>query len=582
MVATTKDEVVTFEVKVNTNGQSVQEIAFYLDIPDSIFTVLDEIDGTVDNKPFQHDSSAFFFSSVTVLEDTLIPIAADTVTRLNFRKFRISGGVTGPISDTTVARFRVRAIGTNLVRVTESNINWINNVSDGRVTQLTNLGQALATNLANPAMRIRTAPRGRISGNVPLEGRTDFTKAVTIELREVGNFLPITSSLFNSSNDQDSSIAGLQITTDASGFYELTQVPTGTYNVVAKTSNYLVGQYPTLEVVAGDLKTGINPTRDDAATPNDHQELRGGDVSSGNATGVQDNRVDSDDTQFMVNNFNTTVTAGAAGDINGDASINFQDLLIVAGNVSEEGVAPVFNKQGGKSNDNAVLKLNGIPDMITEGGEFEVSVMVNNINDLKAYTFTLRYDNDMVALVEDGDAIIDGDFLYSGDQSARSLFFTKDDRKGLIFVNTLLGNAQTAQGGGELLVLRFKAIHSGPHPDIALTDVQLANSVNEITSIGDVEDIPTDFALLQNYPNPFNPETRIRFQLPEASRVVLKVYNILGQEVRTLVNDQMKAGFHNLMWDGRNGAGLRVASGVYIYRIKAGNFKSVKKMVMLK
>jgi photosystem II stability/assembly factor-like uncharacterized protein len=88
---------------------------------------------------------------------------------------------------------------------------------------------------------------------------------------------------------------------------------------------------------------------------------------------------------------------------------------------------------------------------------------------------------------------------------------------------------------------------------------------------------PTDYRVFQNYPNPFNPSTTIRYDLPHASRVSLKVYNTLGQEVATLVNDTKAAGVYTVQFD----AG-RLASGVYFYRLQAGNFVETKKLVVLR
>jgi lysophospholipase L1-like esterase len=93
---------------------------------------------------------------------------------------------------------------------------------------------------------------------------------------------------------------------------------------------------------------------------------------------------------------------------------------------------------------------------------------------------------------------------------------------------------------------------------------------------------PTTFELSQNYPNPFNPTTQIRYQLPQAVQVSLTIYNMLGQEVRKLVNGQQPAGYHTAVWDGRDSAGRRVPSGVYHYRLQAGNFTVTKRMLMAK
>ncbi|MFC1563887.1 T9SS type A sorting domain-containing protein [candidate division KSB1 bacterium] len=89
--------------------------------------------------------------------------------------------------------------------------------------------------------------------------------------------------------------------------------------------------------------------------------------------------------------------------------------------------------------------------------------------------------------------------------------------------------------------------------------------------------IPKTFGLNQNFPNPFNPVTEIKYQLPKASSVTLTVYNMLGQEVARLVDTDMPAGYHSVKWDASS-----VASGTYIYKIAAGNFTAVKKMVVIK
>lgn len=94
--------------------------------------------------------------------------------------------------------------------------------------------------------------------------------------------------------------------------------------------------------------------------------------------------------------------------------------------------------------------------------------------------------------------------------------------------------------------------------------------------------LPKDFFLLQNYPNPFNPETEIRFVLPEASNVVVKIFNLVGEEIRTLVDAPFHAGHHIAQWDGKDKIGNAIASGVYLYRLQAGSFSCTKKMILLR
>lgn len=93
--------------------------------------------------------------------------------------------------------------------------------------------------------------------------------------------------------------------------------------------------------------------------------------------------------------------------------------------------------------------------------------------------------------------------------------------------------------------------------------------------------IPTEFALQQNYPNPFNPETKIQFALPYAEYVQLIIYDMLGREVRRVVDKEMNAGYHSILWNGKDNKGEQVASGVYVYKIIAGEFVVNKKLTLL-
>ncbi len=94
--------------------------------------------------------------------------------------------------------------------------------------------------------------------------------------------------------------------------------------------------------------------------------------------------------------------------------------------------------------------------------------------------------------------------------------------------------------------------------------------------------IPQQFTLAQNYPNPFNPTTIINFSLPKSGFVNLKIYNIIGQEVKTLISKEMNAGNFSVEWNGTNSYGEKLASGIYLYRLESGNLIQSKKMILLK
>lgn len=126
--------------------------------------------------------------------------------------------------------------------------------------------------------------------------------------------------------------------------------------------------------------------------------------------------------------------------------------------------------------------------------------------------------------------------------------------------------------------------------DLSETSIRFAgfrlNETELLTSKENITELPSTFGIDQNYPNPFNPTTTIQFQLPTASRVTITIYDLLGQEVRQLLDEEREPGYYRMMWDGTGSLGSPVASGVYFYRIHAkyGNkdFTVVKRMLLLR
>jgi hypothetical protein len=124
--------------------------------------------------------------------------------------------------------------------------------------------------------------------------------------------------------------------------------------------------------------------------------------------------------------------------------------------------------------------------------------------------------------------------------------------------------------------------------DISIAGDVVGRDKVTINLTGDFDELPREYALYQNYPNPFsangpfgNPATTIQYALPQPANVEWAIYNLLGQKVRTLVDREQPAGCHDVVWDGRNDAGMPVGSGIYLYRMKAGRFVETRKMVMM-
>ena len=107
------------------------------------------------------------------------------------------------------------------------------------------------------------------------------------------------------------------------------------------------------------------------------------------------------------------------------------------------------------------------------------------------------------------------------------------------------------------------------------------NASDAVLSINE-ELLPEVYALHQNYPNPFNPITTLRYDLPEQANVNIIIYDMLGRQVKTLINQTQDAGFKSVIWNATNDYGKPVSAGVYLYQIQAGEFVQTRKMVLLK
>jgi len=174
----------------------------------------------------------------------------------------------------------------------------------------------------------------------------------------------------------------------------------------------------------------------------------------------------------------------------------------------------------------------------------------------------------------------DGSWATPGDQIFMAQFLAAGP-------NVLNFNVPTTGTPGATTFARFRfnaggtaLPFTGPAPDGEVEDYRVYIE-DDLSAIPD-EGLPERFGLEQNVPNPFNPMTSIHYDLPKAAVVELSVYTLDGRHISTLVNEQLPAGRHTVIWNGRNDAGMPVASGTYIYRIKAGDFVASHNMLLIK
>lgn len=184
-------------------------------------------------------------------------------------------------------------------------------------------------------------------------------------------------------------------------------------------------------------------------------------------------------------------------------------------------------------------------------------------------------ENDIVIAGDCQSVQLRSERLGSGNGRVYTIHLSLNDGNGNVGTATRLVTVPKSQNGNP-------AVDNG----IAYEVMGDCNGISKLAgndgSAIEQEALPGEYALFQNYPNPFNPTTEITFALPEASDVMLAIYNSSGQLVRLLASGQKAAGRHSLVWDAKDQFGVPVASGVYLYMLKAGNFVAQRKLVLMK
>jgi hypothetical protein len=243
-----------------------------------------------------------------------------------------------------------------------------------------------------------------------------------------------------------------------------------------------------------------------------------------------------------------------------DSVIEFEDLTVTALNYNQ---------------DKAAVPVEGSKDPALTWYQADETTWVLGLlepcSSLKALNLAAELPPGVSVTVEAG-ADLAGDFEF---------FLANIDRRGLDTGLAVLGADAVLPVTGELL-----RVTTSTEADLTGAFVRARDTQNESLAVNlsaePIQALPDAYRLAGNYPNPFNPQTTIAFDLPEAQRVRLVIYDLKGRLVEELISEPMEAGSHSVVWSGTDRSGRRVASGVYFYRIQAGPLQDTRRMMLVK
>ncbi len=277
-------------------------------------------------------------------------------------------------------------------------------------------------------------------------------------------------------------------------------------------------------------------------------------------------------------------------DVNDDGVVDFADFQIAASSYGRTAMIPAgsklaFTPQRPGVNPDTELTLELTSDRVLVGQEISVTVSMANAEQLMGFGMELKYDADKFEFVSAVPA--DNDLLKS--QGGDTPLFKNWPEDGRVAVVNAIVDAGSVSGEGALVTFTFKVLREFADnarfeiaQGVVFDPSQLSNPVVSLGAL-DVQSTPSEFALHQNFPNPFNPQTNIPYDLAESGDVVLRIYNLLGQEVRTLVSERQAAGRYKVQWAGMDDRGVSVSSGIYFYQVSvAGKFQDAKRLMLLK
>lgn len=280
---------------------------------------------------------------------------------------------------------------------------------------------------------------------------------------------------------------------------------------------------------------------------------------------------------YIIGNFGLSERQFDVADVVLNGIVNVYDLVEIVNNIFGTPLSPAPQQQFEGEEAQLALEYN---DVVAGGSDLMV-VRSELPTEIAGAELEIRYDPSTVSMAAPK-------LRPDADQMALSY---KDDGAGsmkvlLHYTSPNDQNAVIQSGFADLVEINMTArkdIYKDNKSQIRLAAAQLSTAAAESVTVSGIDlPLPSTFTLSQNYPNPFNPTTTIEFELGSASEVKLDVYNILGQNVITLIDGNMPAGAHRINWDAVASDGQRVATGVYLYKLQVNDASQTRKMLLLK
>ena len=273
-------------------------------------------------------------------------------------------------------------------------------------------------------------------------------------------------------------------------------------------------------------------------------------------------------------------------DLNFNGTTDFLDFVAFSTNFNKNVTDIVLTKPvlPPIRNPNGKAELDLVPVQSERSGEVDLLVRLNQVDEVGGFNLKVNYDPSAMAWLG---AETQSVSRFANESGPAGVAIEDASRSGEVVLSDIFAAEGRLRGEGDLVRLKFRVLDETVGGRVEIAEALISDGWGQIRTIlgshlAEVRALPQDYALNQNFPNPFNPETQIVYQIPEASDVTLRIYNVLGQEVRVLEQGRKEAGFYRARWDGTDAFGRPVSSGIYFTQMVAEGFMDIRKMLLLK